>query len=110
MELRYEDLVADPEPELRAVCAFVELDFDPSMLRHDEGAGERLAELGDLGAAGKRQARDAQERAAAHARARQPATTARTGAWRTEMSPDDEREFEAAAGELLRDLGYDLLS
>jgi hypothetical protein len=110
MELRYEDLVADAEPELRAICAFIELDFDPAMLRHSDGAEGRLAELGDLEAVGGRQARDAHERASAHALARQPASTARTGTWRTEMSPEDEREFESVAGELLRDLGYDLLS
>jgi hypothetical protein len=110
LELRYEDLVADPEPQLRRVCEFIELDFDPAMLRHDEGADERLAELGDLAAEGPRQARDADERATAHAQARGPATTQRTGAWRTEMSAEDRHEFEAVAGELLRDLGYDLLS
>jgi hypothetical protein len=110
LELRYEDLVADPEPQLRRICELIELDFDPAMLRHAEGASERLSELGDLTAAGSRQARDAEERASAHARAKEPATTARTGAWRTEMSVDDRREFEAVAGELLRELGYDLLS
>jgi hypothetical protein len=110
LELRYEDLVADPEPPLRRICDLIELDFDPAMLRHAESAEERLSELGDLEAQGGRQARDADERATAHARAKQAPTTARTGAWRSEMNADDEREFEAVAGELLRDLGYDLLS
>jgi Sulfotransferase family len=110
LELRYEDLVADPEPPLRRICEFIELDFDPAMLRHEQGAEGRLAELGTLEASGGRQARDAKERATAHARAKQAATTARSGAWRSEMSPGDQREFESVAGELLRDLGYDLLS
>lgn len=110
MELRYEDLVADPEPHLRAICELIDLDFDPAMLRHEVGAGERLGELGDLAAEGGRQARDAAERATAHTLAGQPASTARTGAWRGEMSLEDRREFEEVAGELLRDLGYDLLS
>jgi hypothetical protein len=110
MELRYEDLVAAPEPELRRICELIELEFDPAMLSHADGASQRLAELGDLTAEGGRRARDAEERATAHARAKEPATTARTGAWRAEMSEQDQREFEAVAGELLRDLGYDLLS
>ncbi len=110
IELRYEDLVADPEPQLRRICELIELDFDPAMLRHDKGADERLAELGDLAAEGGRKAREADERATAHTRARGPATTDRTGAWRTEMSAEDRREFEGVAGPLLRDLGYDLLS
>jgi hypothetical protein len=110
MELRYEDLVADPEPSLRRICELIELDFDPAMLRHDKGASERLAELGDLDAEGGRRARDADERAGAHARAKQAASTSRTGAWRTEMHEEDRHEFERVAGDLLRDLGYDLLS
>jgi hypothetical protein len=110
LELRYEDLAADPAPELKRICEFIELDFDDAMLRHEEVAAERLAELGDLAARDGRQARDAGERANAHARAKQAASTARTGAWRGEMNADDQREFEAVAGELLRDLGYDLLS
>jgi hypothetical protein len=32
------------------------------------------------------------------------------GTWRTEMSPADAEAFEAVAGDLLSDLGYDLLS
>jgi hypothetical protein len=110
LELRYEDLVADPEPQLRSVCELIDLDFDAVMLRHHEQAEKRLAELGDLDAVGDRRARDAGERAAAHALARGPATADRTGAWRTEMSAGDTHDFEAVAGELLRDLGYDLLS
>ena len=31
LEVRYEDLIADPEKELRRVCEFIELDFDPAM-------------------------------------------------------------------------------
>jgi hypothetical protein len=110
MELRYEDLVTDPEPHLRTICEFVELEFDPAMLRHSEGAEARLAELGGLEAVGGRQARDADERASAHARAKEAASTARIGIWRTEMDEADRHEFEAVAGDLLRDLGYDLLS
>jgi Sulfotransferase family len=110
IELRYEDLVADPEPSLRRVCELIELGFDPAMLRHDEGAGERLAELGDLDAEGSRQARDAGERAGAHVRAKEAASTARTGVWRTEMDAGDRHEFEVVAGPLLRELGYDVPS
>jgi hypothetical protein len=32
LEIRYEDLIADPERTLREVCAFVDLPFDPGML------------------------------------------------------------------------------
>ena len=110
LELRYEDLVADPEPGLRRVCELIELGYDPAMLAYHEGAGERLAELGDLAPVDARRGREGAERIAAHSLAAQPPTGARTGAWRTEMSAADRQAFEAVAGDLLRELGYDCLS
>ncbi|PSR19546.1 hypothetical protein C8255_01910, partial [filamentous cyanobacterium CCP3] len=35
--LRYEDLVVDPEPAMRDLCAFLELPFDPAVLTPYEG-------------------------------------------------------------------------
>jgi hypothetical protein len=110
LELRYEDLVADPEPALRRVCEHVELDFDPAMLSYHARADERLAELGDLAPVEARAARPGAERAAAHALTTRPPSGARVGTWRTEMSPADAEAFEVVAGDLLSDLGYDLLS
>jgi Sulfotransferase family len=108
MELRYEDLVADPEPELRRICEFTELDWDPVMLRHHEHAGERLEELDrELPADDRRSRTEGAERMRIHARAREPASTERIARWRKEMSPDDLSAFEAVAGDLLADLGYE---
>ncbi|HYH62150.1 MAG TPA: sulfotransferase, partial [Solirubrobacterales bacterium] len=45
LEIRYEDLVTDTEPTLRRVCQFIELEFEPAMLRYHETAGERLQEM-----------------------------------------------------------------
>jgi len=110
LELRYEDLVADPEPALRRVCELIELDYEPAMLAYHEGAGERLAELGDLAPVDARAGRDAGERIASHSLTARPPSGARSGAWRAEMSAEDAAEFEAVAGGLLRELGYDCLS
>jgi hypothetical protein len=110
LELRYEDLVTVPEPELRRVCELIELDYDPAMLAYHERAGERLAELGDLPAEGGRRERRGAERQASHALAAGPPTSARTGVWREEMSRADRAEFEAVAGGLLAELGYDVPS
>ena len=33
--VRYEALATDPEPELRNLCKFLDLDFDPQMLNHN---------------------------------------------------------------------------
>jgi hypothetical protein len=111
LELRYEDLVADPEPQLRRVCELVELDFDPAMLAHQRRAAERLAQMsGGLGAEGSRRARSGPERMSAHALAAEAPTDARVEVWRERMSAEDRAEFERVAGRLLAELGYDLPS
>jgi len=106
-EVRYEDLVGETEATLRIVCSFVELPFDEAMLRHHEGAGERIAEIDrDLPARGGRPDLGAEPRIAAHARADQPPDPRRAGAWRDEMAAEDVSAFEAEAGDLLETLGY----
>ena len=42
MEIRYEDLVADPEPVLRQVADFVDLPWSRRMLEYHRGAEERM--------------------------------------------------------------------
>jgi hypothetical protein len=111
LELRFEELVDSPEPALRRVCELVELDYDPAMLAYHERAGERVAEMGgDLEAREGRQPRSGAERLSSHALATGPPRAERTEAWRTEMSEAERREFEAVAGGLLAELGYDVPS
>jgi hypothetical protein len=115
MEMRYEDLVRDPEPQLRSVCRFAQLDFDPSMLAYHEDAGVRLEETArDLPAGGEllrdrsRGAESSRQRLAMHALTRQPPSVARLERWREAMSGPDRAEFERVAGGLLRELGYEV--
>ena len=108
MEVRYEDLVTDTEATLRRVCEHVELEFDPAMLRYYERAEERLQEMaGALPAKKGRPEREAGERIAAHALTMKPPQADRVAAWKTEMDPDDNAEFEVGAGYLLEELGYE---
>jgi hypothetical protein len=107
LELRYEDLIADPEDALRKVCEFVELEFDPAMLDYHERASERLAELSDLpGKGGK--VRPGSERIAAHALTSEPPRADRVERWRAELSEESIADYERVAGDLLSDLGYPL--
>ena len=86
LELRYEDLVAEPEARLREVCAFLELDYEPGMLEYHRREDPALH--------------------ADHPRlAQPPVRDARS--WRREMSPRDGELFEAIAGDLLAELGYE---
>jgi hypothetical protein len=86
-EVRYERLVAAAEEELRSLCSFAELPFDPAMLHYYENEAliaERLWER-------------------PISRPLQPAKRD----WRREMSPGDVALFEALAGDLLTELGYE---
>src|SRR6266513_4649437 len=89
LELRYEDLVGDPEGVLRSICGFAQLPYDPRMLdytrRFDVSAKPHQQRLKEAPRRGVR-------------------------VWRTEMPADDVAEFEAVAGDLLRSCGYALVS
>ena len=101
--------VSDTEGELRRVCEFVELPWDPAMLDYHERAEERMEEKArDLPRKAARGDQPAAARMASHAMAREPPDPERTGRWRTEMSGGRPREFERIAGDLLSELGYEV--
>lgn len=107
MEVRYEDLVLDPRAVLTRIVTSLGLDFDPAMLDYERTASERLAEIvrpfGPNGA----ESLDLDRFKAIYANAQRPPDPQRIGRWRTEMPEADQRAFEAIAGELLADLGYE---
>jgi hypothetical protein len=108
MELRYEDLVADPESGLRRVCEFIDLEWDPAMLDYHRSAEQRMAEVTRDFERGSGPAIPAAVRAERHTRVAQPPQADRAGRWRTDMSDADRHAFEAIAGETLAGLGYEL--
>jgi hypothetical protein len=108
LEVRYEDLVLDTEAVLRRVCEHIELDYDPAMLTYHERAGERLQEMaGALPAKKGRPEREAGERVAAHALTMEPPKQERVAVWKRDMTEAENAEFEAAAGYILDELGYE---
>jgi hypothetical protein len=87
-ELRYEDLVEDPEAQVRSLCTFLGLPFDDGMLRYYERAEAIVG-------------------ATPHHRNIARAPTKGLRDWRREMSQRDVALFEALAGDLLAELGYE---
>jgi Sulfotransferase family len=88
LQVRYEDLVAAPEAELRRICSFLGEDFTPAMLAfHKEDRGPR------------RESRNAQN-------LRRPVLSDNTEKWRTQMTQRELRIFEALAGPYLIRYGY----
>ncbi len=106
LEVRYEALVTEPERVLREICDFIALPFDPAMLAHHDTAGARLAEYTrPFGREGM--PTDIDQFRTIYARAATLPDPARVGRWRTEMPLAEQRRFEAVAGPLLRELGYE---
>jgi hypothetical protein len=111
VEARYEDLVRDPETTLRRICAFIELPWDEAMLAYHERAAGRLTEMaGSLRAEGGHAEQVAGYRIDNHAPTTQPPDPGKLDKWRREMAPDDVRAYEAVAGDLLKELGYEVTS
>ena len=92
LELRYEDLVADPTAELKRACEFAELSFDKAMLEYHLDAESRIEARPD--------------KLRFHGGVASP-PTAGLRDWRTQMSPRDVLAFESVAGTLLSSLVYE---
>ncbi|HEY8544424.1 MAG TPA: sulfotransferase [Acidimicrobiales bacterium] len=93
-ELRYEDLVERPEPTLKGMCAALDLEFDPAMLRYEKAARTLL-------------------RSEAHPHHNRYVTRPlRRGLrdWRRDLPAAAVARFEALAGDALAALGYELRS
>ena len=107
-EVHYEELVANPEEELRDVVETIDLSWDPAMLSYHERADERMSEVERDFTPGGGELITAAERASQHGLVREPPRADRAGRWRQEMSAADRAAFEEIAGELLGELGYPL--
>jgi hypothetical protein len=109
MELRYEDLVTDTEENLRLIAEFIELPWDSVMLRYYERAADRMAEMArDLPPAHGKPVRPGEERMQAHAMTQKPPDPSAMYRWKEKMDPDEVAAFDAAAGNLLAELGYEV--
>jgi len=88
LELRYEDLVAEPERELRRICDHASLPWEDGMLDHT-----RVSDAANM---------------PEHRNLAQPPTPGLRD-WRSQMSRDDTLAFEQVAGDVLRSAGYEPL-
>jgi hypothetical protein len=88
-EVRYEDLVVDPTAVVATICSFAEIPFESEMLAY-AGAVDVSDKPHQL-------------------RLRRPPTPG-VRSWREEMPASDVAAFEAGAGDLLAELGYEVTS
>jgi len=91
-EVLYENLVANPEAELRRLCRFLRESYAPEMLDYHKHAEGLVPE----------------ERKFQHHNIDAPPLTSRACAWKREMSPTDVKLFSRYAHRMLRELGYEI--
>ena len=87
LEVRYEGLVERPKEVLRQICDFAALPWDATML-------------------GSRTPADVSEKV--HQQSLHRPLTPGLRDWRKELAPSEQALFEAVAGDLLAELGYEL--
>jgi len=109
LEVHYEDLVTDAEPVLRRIVEHVDLPWSDQMLDYPKYAQERMRgemerTLRPLGGG----TITAEERTRQHQLLFEPPSATRAGRWRTEMSAENRKAFEAVASPLLKKLGYEV--
>lgn len=90
-EVRYEALVDDPETTLMDLAAFLEVEFDPAMLRYPERAEHLVQSMGFP-----------ETRSGLYL----PPTPGMRD-WRSQMGPADVAAFDVLAGSALAELGYE---
>lgn len=105
-EVRYEDMLMNTERVLRDLCGWLRLSFDPAMLRAHERARARFDDLAEAPDGRPQHSREA--RWSIHTMLAEPPDPSRDARWRTLLTPQDVGRFEAVAGDLLVELGYDL--
>ena len=90
MEIRYEDLVRQPEPALRRITDFLELPFEPSMLDAHSDAASKLPERSRT----------------FHPHLGERVDTNHVFGWRERLTNADQAIALRIAGSLLNELGY----
>jgi sulfotransferase family protein len=107
LEVGYEALVLNTRLTLERVCQFLDLPFDESMLTYYERTPERLHEHETRLRADGRVLVTKEERFLQQQKTTEPPDPKRVFNWKVKMSGQDCARFEAVAGSLLRELGYD---
>ena len=88
-EIHYEDILEAPERAVKPLCELIDLPFDPAMLRYFERSDQITAP------------------AAWSRRHVSLPPTKGLRDWRSQMTPRDVATYEALAGDLLEELGYE---
>lgn len=89
--VRYEDILTDTENQLRRICDWLKLDFDPAMLNFHES----------------HEAMKTSKRGALWTNLEKPLISDNMNKWEKELSPEQILVFESVAAEMLDHYGYE---
>ena len=108
LEVRYEELVLNTKETLERVCAHIGLTFEAAMLNYYQQATERLKEHKGRVRSDGTPWLTQQQRFQQQQRATQPPDAACVFSWKRTMDPDERKSFDLVAGDLLKELGYEV--
>ena len=91
-EVFYEELVRSPRSVLRDLCAWIDLTFTERMLAFDRAGDDAVPDA----------------HAHLHEKVNTPIDASRAQAWRRSLPERDIADVEDVAGDLLRELGYEI--
>jgi hypothetical protein len=106
MEVRYEDLVREPVPQLEALCRFLQLPFHSDMVEYWLRTPERLREHKARFSADGVELVTHEQRLNQQRLTMQPPQVQSVFRWKTDMSTSERDEFQRVAGDTLAELGY----
>ncbi len=108
LEVRYEDLIFKTAETLQRVCAFIGLSCEPAMLSYYTRTPERLREHKGRSRADGTPLLTRDERFRQQELTTAPPDPKRVLAWKRVMSAEEQRRFRHVAGDLLKELGYEV--
>jgi hypothetical protein len=108
LEVRFEDLIRDSPGVLKMVCEFIGVRYAAEMLEYYGRTPERLTEHRDRRRPDGSLVVSHAGRMQQQALTMQPPQASRVHAWKQAMSEEEQGRFEAIAGRLLAELGYEV--
>ena len=107
-EVRYEDLILSTRETLDLICARIGLSYDDAMLSYYTRTPERLREHKGRTLPDGTTLLTQEERLRQQKRTTEPPDPACVFAWKRAMSAEERGRFQRVAGDLLKDLGYEV--
>lgn len=108
LEVRYEELILNTRETLEAICTFIGLEFDDAMLSYYNRTPERLKEHKGRFLPNGTTLISQDQRIGQQQRTTEPPDPACIFAWKSAMSVEERARFKLVAGDLLRELGYEV--